>query len=186
MPDAASPPGEGIVIARPDSPSHPVQADRIQWSHALPATALGGLIAAVVMVTPLGVFGLGMVVAGALSVVFYRRRHPDAILTPGMGARLGVVSGALGFVMFVILTALEMSVFRSSAELRAVLLDAVQQSAARSADPQAQQVLEYLKTPQGMALVIGLGLLVVLAIFLSLSSLGGALGAALMRRKHRL
>ena len=146
----------GTGAAATPSASYPgaSRANAIQWSEALPATALGGVIAAVAMATPLGVFGLGMLVAGALSVVFYRRRNPAAHVTPAMGARLGAVSGALGFGIFAILTSIEMVVFRSGGELRAALLDAVRQSAARSSDPQAQQMLEYLKTPQGLALVL--------------------------------
>jgi hypothetical protein len=135
------------------------------------------------MVVPLGAFGLGMLAAGALSVVLYRRRNPAANLTPGVGARLGAVSGALGFGIFAVLTSIEMVVFRSGGQLRAALIEAVQQSAARSSDPQAQQLLEYLKTPQGLALVMVLALIVMFAAFLVFSSLGGALGAALLRRK---
>jgi hypothetical protein len=151
----------------------------------LPATALGGLIAAMAMSIPLGAFGLGMLAAGALSVVFYRRRNPAAQLTPAMGARLGAVSGALGFGIFAILISIEVVVFRAGEDLRKTLLEAVRQSAARSPDPQAQQMLEYLKTPQGLALVMVLGLIVMFLIFLIFSSLGGAVGAALLRRKDR-
>jgi hypothetical protein len=135
------------------------------------------------MIIPFGAFGLGMLAAGALSVVLYRRRNPAANLTPGVGARLGAVSGALGFGIFAILTSIEMVVFRSGGQLRAALIEAVQQSAARSSDPQAQQLLEYLKTPQGLALVMVLGLIVMFLAFLALSGLGGALCAALLRRK---
>jgi hypothetical protein len=158
----------------------------IQWSHAFPATALAGLIAALVMITPLGAFGIGMLAAGALSVVFYRRRNPAAQITPGMGARLGFVSGMLGFGMFAILTSIEMLVFRSGGQLRAALLQAIQQSSARSADPQVQQMLEYLKSPAGLALMMILGLVVMFIVFLVLSGIGGALGAVLLRRKERL
>jgi len=161
-------------------------ATGIQWSQGLPASAIAGLVAAILMIIPLGAFGLGMLAAGALSVVLYRRRNPAANLTPGMGARLGAVSGALGFGIFAIFTSVEVVVFRSGGQLRAALLEAVQQSAARSSDPQAQQLLEYLKTPQGLALVMVLGLIVMFVAFLVFSSLGGALGAALLRRKERL
>jgi len=136
------------------------------------------------MIVPFGAFGLGMLAAGALSVALYRRRNPAANLTPAMGARLGALSGALGFGIFAILTSVEMVVFRSGGQLRTALLEAVQQSAARSSDPQARQLLEYLKTPQGLALVMVLGLIVMFVAFLVFSSLGGALGAALLRRKN--
>ena len=171
-----------MTPAQPTSYASAPQASGIQWSLALPAAALAGLVA-ILMIIPLGAFGLGMLAVGALSVLLYRRRNPAANLTPGMGARLGAVSGALGFGIFAILTSVEMLVFRSGGQLRAALLEAVQQSAARSSDPQAQQLLEYLKTPQGLALVMVLGLIVMFVAFLVFSSLGGALGAALLRRK---
>jgi len=157
----------------------------IQWSDALPSAALAGLIAAFLMFIPLGAFGLGMIAAGVLSVLFYRRRNPASNLTPAMGARLGAVSGALGFGIFAIFSAVGTLVFHSGGQLRAALLEAVEQSAAHSSDPQAQQVVEYLKTPAGLALMMGLGLGFVLVAFLILSSLGGAVGAAMMRRRDR-
>jgi hypothetical protein len=158
----------------------------IQWSQALPSAALAGLIAAVLMFIPLGAFGLGMIAAGVLAVLFYRRRNPIGILTPGMGARLGAVSGMLGFAIFAVFTSVEVLVFHSGGQLRAALLEAVQQSASRTSDPQAQQVLAYLKSPPGLALVMVLGLALMFVVFLIFSSLGGALGAVLLRRKDRL
>lgn len=157
----------------------------IQWAQALPSAGIAGLVAAILMLIPLGAFGLGMLAAGALSVLLYRRRNPGANLTPGMGARLGATSGALGFGIFAIFTAVEVLVFHSGGELHAALVQAVQQSAARTSDPQALQLLEYLKSPPGLAVVMAVGLGVMLAAFLIFSSLGGALGAVLLRRKNR-
>jgi membrane protein implicated in regulation of membrane protease activity len=42
-----------------------------------------------------------------------------------------------------------------------------------------------LKSPAGLALMMGLGLAVVLVLFLLLSTLGGALAAAWLRRRGR-
>ena len=158
----------------------------VQWSRALPASALGAVIAALLMFIPLGAFGLGMGAGGILSVLFYRRRTPGVDVTPGMGARIGLLTGALGFGIFAVFTAMEVLVFHSGGELRAALLQAIQQSAARSSDPQAQQLLEYLKTPPGLALMMGLGLFLMLLVFLILSSIAGAITAALLRRRDRL
>ena len=102
-----------------------------------------------------------------------------------MGARLGAVSGVLGFGIFAVFTAIEVLVFHSGGQLRAALLEAVQQSASRTSDPQAQQILDYLKSPPGLALVMSLGLAVMFVVFLIFSSLGGALGAVLLRRKNQ-
>jgi hypothetical protein len=158
----------------------------IQWSQALPASALAGVIAALLMFIPLGAFGLGMAAGGILAVLFYRRRNPGSDVTAGMGARIGAVAGALGFSIFAFFTAIEVLIFHSGGELRAALLQAIQQSAARSSEPQAQQLLEYLKSPPGLALMMGLGLFLMLIVFLILSSIGGALAAALLRRRDRL
>ena len=163
----------------------PANADprALQWSRALPSAAISGLVAAVLMLVPLGGFGLGMLLAGSLSVLLYRRRNPISELTPGMGARLGAASGGMGFAIFGIFTAIEVLVFHSGGELHTALVEAVQQSAARTTDPQAQQVLDYLKSPAGLALVMIMGLAVMLVAFLVFSSIGGAIAAFLLRRK---
>jgi hypothetical protein len=76
--------------------SHPntSQITVLQWSYALPAAALAGLIAAVMMLIPVGAFGLGMLASGALAVMFYRRRNPVANVTPGTCARKGALCGS--------------------------------------------------------------------------------------------
>lgn len=163
----------------------PQSETSIQWSDALPSAGLAGLIAAFLMFIPLGALGLGMLAAGVLSVIFYRRRNPASNLAPGMGARLGAVGGAFGFGIFAILSTLGTLLFHTGGQLRAAMLEAVEQSAKRSADPQAQQVIEYLKTPPGLALMMGLSLAFLLVAFVILSSVGGAVGAALTRRKDR-
>lgn len=143
---------------------------------------MAGFIASILMLFPLGAFGLGMILAGILSVVFYRWRNPGSILTPGMGARLGAMSGLLGFVMFLFFAAVSASLAGGS-ELRKALAQTVEQSASRAADPQSQRVLEFLRSPQGLAAVMLAGLVFAFFAFLVLTSLGGAIGAALLRRK---
>jgi hypothetical protein len=137
------------------------------------------------MLTPLGPFGLWMVVAGILSVLFYRRRNTAAELTPGMGAKLGAVSGTIGFGLMSILMTASLLVKGAGGDLRAAMLQKINEAAARSPDPQVQQMFEYFKTPAGLALIIVMGLVVMFVIFLVLSAAGGALGAVLLRRKQR-
>jgi hypothetical protein len=143
---------------------------------------MAGFIASILMLFPHGAFGLGMILAGILSVIFYRWRSPGSTLTPGAGARLGAMSGLLGFVIFLLFAAISASV-AGGAELRKTLAQAVEQSASRAADPQSQRVLEFLRTPQGLAAVMIAGLAFAFVAFLILTSLGGALGAFLLRRK---
>ncbi len=178
----------GEDVSQPNAPipvAHYGPVNAIQWSQALPSSALAGLIAAVLMFIPLGAFGLGMLAGGFLAVFFYRRRVPLPI-SPSLGAKLGAASGILGFGIFAVLMAVEVLVLHTGGELRAALLQALEQSASRTSDAQAQQVLAYLKSPSGLALVMGLGLAFLFVFFLILSSLGGALGAAILRRKERL
>ena len=162
---------------------HPGQID---WPLALAPALQGGLIAAILMITPLGAsLGLGMLAAGFLAVLLYRRRAPSANLRAGMGAKLGAVSGAIGFALFGILTAIETAVLHNGGELRAQMLKAIEQAAARNSEPQAQQMLQYMKSPEGLALMMVLGLAFMFVIFLIFSSLGGAVGAAILHRKDR-
>ena len=158
---------------------------RLAWSQALPAAALAGLISAVLMLTPLAGFGLGMVIGGTLSVVFYRRRLPVGNVTPWMGVRLGMVSGVLGAGIFAALLSIGAVVFHAGDAIREKLMEGMQQAAARNPDPQAQQVMEFFKTPQGIVVLLTICLIGVLLAFVIFSGLGGAIGAALLRRKER-
>jgi len=166
--------------------SGPLAPAGIQWSQALPSAALAGLIAAGLMFLLVRALVVGMIAAGVLAVLFYRRRNPGGSLSPGMGARLGAVSGALGFGIFAVFTAMEMLVFHSGSEVRAYLLEAIEQTALRASDPEAQQVVTYLKSPPGLALLMALTLAMMFFFFLIFASLGGTLAATLLRRKERL
>ena len=151
----------------------------------MPSAGLAGLIAAVLMLVPLGARGPGMIAAGVLAVLFYRRRNPGGTLSAGMGARLGLVSGVVGFGITVVFIAIEMLLFHNGAELRAFLREQIEQNALRTSDPQAQQYLAYLKSPPGLHLVIALGFVSAFFIFLIFSSLGGTLAATFLRRRER-
>ncbi len=174
-------PGELTVSAQASYASYsPI--GKIHWAQALPSTIQAGLIAAILMMFPLGI--LGLVLAGGVSVALYRRRNHEFPVTPGMGGRLGAASGAMAFVIFTILGAVQVAVFHTGSQLRDMLLDAVRQAAERNSDPQAQQVVEYLKTPAGMAVTLVLGLVAVFLFCLVLSAVGGAIGAAWFGRKR--
>jgi ABC-type transport system involved in cytochrome bd biosynthesis fused ATPase/permease subunit len=160
--------------------------NRIEWTQAFPATALAALIAAVLMITPFAGLGLGMLIGGSLSVVFYRRRIPTANITPWMGARLGMATGVLGSAILAVLLAIRTTLSHGWDSVREELVAGIEQAAARNPDPQTRQVVEFLKSPQGIVLLLTMALIIILAFFIIFSGLGGALGAALFRRKPRL
>ena len=156
---------------------------RFEWAQALPSAFLGLLLASVLSLILRGALALGMLAAGFLSVYFYHRRNPLIGLTVGLGARLGAISGALGFGILGIVSAVATFVSHSAAEIRLIMLKAVQEYVSRNADPQMQQVLEFYNSRQGFILMLVLGSIMMLIIFLALSSMGGIIGAAVLRRR---
>jgi hypothetical protein len=156
----------------------------IQWSLALRPTVIAGLIGALLMFTPLGVFGLSMLLAGAMSVFLYRRTNPWANVSTGAGAKLGIASGFFGSVIFGWVAAMLVLIFHAGAQVRSVVIQALNQSAARNPDPEAQQVFEYVKTPQGLAAAAIFLAVFVFIFFVILAGAGGAIGAALARRRE--
>ncbi len=133
----------------------------IDWSRALVPATWGALVAISLIVTRLAAFGIAMLAAGALAVVFYHRRNRGVTIVFAFGT----------------------AVLHTGAELRQKMLDAVQQAASRSSDPQAAQAVEFLKTPQGLVVAMILGLILTFVAFVFFSGLGGVVGAALLRRK---
>jgi hypothetical protein len=159
-------------------------ASAIAWSNALPACALAAAIAAVLMALGLMVPFLAVVGAGFLAVGFYRRRNPGVLIQAGAGARLGAVSGLLCFGMSAVLE-LALAIFHKGALLRDKMFEAMQQAASRTTDPQAVAMLEYLKSPAGMSVMIVFVLIFAFVAFVVLSSLGGALGGIVLGRANR-
>ena len=158
-------------------------SSRFEWAQALPSAFLGLLIASALSLILRGALALGMLAAGFLSVYFYHRRNPLIGLTVGLGARLGAVSGALGFGILGIVSAVATFVSHSFAEIRLIMLKAVQEYVSRNADPQMQQVLDFYNSRQGFILMLILGSIMMLILFLALSSMGGIIGAAVLRRR---
>ncbi|MBZ5719673.1 MAG: hypothetical protein LAO03_04760 [Acidobacteriia bacterium] len=170
-------------LSQPPAGGYALTSRVIQWSHAWPSAALAVLIAAFPLTLILGVPpGPSMLAAGFLCVVLYRRRTYAARLTAGLGARLGAICGAMGFGALLVALAVGASVFHSGAKIRQDMVDLIQRSLANAPDEQTKaQVLDFFQTPAGLAVAL-LGVAVGFLIF---SGLGGALGAALLRRKQR-
>lgn len=153
------------------------------WAQALPSAGIS-LLAAIFLILLGMPAGFGMVAAGFLCVILYHRRRPMARLTAGRGARLGALTGGLGFGVFAIMLAL-MTAFRSGNEIHDALVKYFQQYAAQTADPRMQQVLDLIKTPDGYLVILVLSLAVTLIAFVVFASLGGAIGAFLLHRRER-
>jgi hypothetical protein len=184
-PEPLAPAGATPEVAIEQYTSHaPPLTSALEWPQALPSAGIA-LLAAIFLIFLGMPAGLGMLAAGFLSVVLYRRRCPAAHLTAGMGARLGALTGGLGFAALAAILAL-WTTFRSGKQIHDALLNYIQQYAARSSDPHMPQVLELFNTPAGFTFIMILTLIMTLLAFLIFSSLGGALGAFLLHRKERL
>jgi hypothetical protein len=169
--------------------------ERVQWSHALPCAALGGgfslllvfplsAASASLPAAPLLVFGLAFLAGGAWSVRLYRRKVKDAVLTPGMGARLGAASGAFGF-LFLAVVMVAMVVYQAD-EMRKLMADSAPQLTSRGYDAEKlKQMLDLLNTPGGLVIFVAFGLFVMLIMFVGGSSIGGAWYAAWVRKRLR-
>src|ERR1700688_763205 len=143
----------------------------LEWPQALPSAGIALLVAILITVVSKST-GLGMLAAGFLSVVLYRRRCPAAHVSAGLGARLGALTGGLGFGVLAAILGL-WTVFRSGKEIHDALLHYIQQYAARSSDPHMQQVLDLFNTPEGFTFIMILTLIMTLAAFAIFASLGG-------------
>jgi hypothetical protein len=172
-PDGVQPPATPVRTPSPQPPG-------VDWAQAVPAAAVAGTVLAVAWIVPFLGFLFWMVASGVLAVALYRRRAPGALLTPGLGARIGAICGLFGFGVFALLFAVEMFLARGG-KFRQMLQEVVQQAASRNPDPRAQEMMQQLMTPAGLAAVVTVVLVIFLVGFLALSALGGALGAKLYR-----
>lgn len=150
----------------------------LHWSESGTATFLAGLLEALFTL-----FGLGILAGGFFSVALYRRRNPDVVISTGLGARLGLISGAIGFGIFAVLRSLEMLIFHTGGEMRQAVMRQLEQTAAQYSTPEAQQTLQYLKTPEGWALIVALSTIFAVVAFLGLSTFGGMVGGAALGKK---
>lgn len=174
-------------------PPHPValaQLGQVAWSRAWRAANLAaglGALAALILMLATGVpqlaFLAWMLGGGMLAVVLYRRQHLGT-LTAGMGARLGAMAGLMGFVIFGLLSLVQLLAMRGSGQLRAALEQALKTSAARSGNPEAQQMVQQFLTPEGMRMLVVLGIVLMLVLFVAVSTLGGAMAATISRKRE--
>jgi hypothetical protein len=158
----------------------------IRWSSALPKTAVSGfatvaLLILVASITQLPALALLVVpLGGAFSVLLYVRGNNKQPVSGGAGARLGAVTGLFSFLVYCLIAAAELSSQRG--EVLNTVRKALDEAAAQSADPQAHNLVQMMMTPSGIAMLFVLAAIIFLFIFLILSSLGGAAGAAMLKR----
>jgi hypothetical protein len=154
----------------------------LQRAPAGRATFLGGLLEGAL--STLGLWFIGIPLGAFFSVAFYRRRAGAAELSAGLGARLGLISGAVGFIIFAIVASLGLLLSNSAGSMREEVMKQLEQMAAQYPG-QGQQFLDYLKSAQGWGLIVALSTIFTLIMFLLLSTIAGAVSGAVLAKKHR-
>jgi predicted PurR-regulated permease PerM len=123
-----------------------------------------------------------------LGIHLYRRRQQLGSIRASLGARLGAFTGLLSFAFFFIVFALAVASHR--AEYREIVAKTLRDFAAGNPDPQVQQAQQMMQSwfsgTAGMVLFTAVALGVVLASFLIIASVTGALMAAVSSNKKTL
>jgi hypothetical protein len=183
-PSAAEIPPSANAVALPASDSVPVLAVPAHWSQALKPCALAALVASFLMSLGLNPF-VAMFSVGFLAVVFHRQSRAGIAVKAAQGARLGALSGLLWFAMSAILETLVVLVFHKGPEIHQQLLASIGQAASRTTDPQVLATLDRFKTPEGLEILMIVGLVLAFVAAIVLSAMGGALGASVLGRKKQ-
>lgn len=193
-PSVPGPPAITPTESAPDVPGLPpvMMSDRrppaVQWAHALPGAALGGVVS-LLSLLPFAVLapafgGLGFFLGGALAVLLYRR-HVKSHLSAGAGAKIGAASGAFAF-LYVAIVMIGILQYNPEA-WRKAMVDTAPQLTARGYDAQKlQQLLEQIKTPEGLTSMVVAFLFYGFLIMIIGSSIGGALYAAWARKRAQM
>jgi hypothetical protein len=194
-PVAGNVPSDGSINDTPvfplDSPiipaplSVPGLSTGIEWRRALRVCAIAALISIVVMLLRLMAPPLATLGAGCLAVIFYQRRNPTRRVDARSGAQLGAATGLLSSAVFAVFLAIFLAVLQSGGQARQELIEALQQVASRSHDPQAQAVLDLLSKPEGLATKLILGMAGVFLTSVAAGSIAGALTGVFFSRRNR-
>jgi hypothetical protein len=150
---------------------------------AVKPCALGAAVALLLLLLRVNPFAAALG-AGFLAVLFSRRRLGIGIRAAA-GARLGALSGLFFFTILTLLEASTVAVLHKGAEVRSEMIDKIQQAAARYPGPEVQPVLDFAKSPGGLAFMMAASLVFGFAAFVLLGGIGGALGAAILGRRDR-
>lgn len=171
--------------AQPPAQPVPLRPMKLQSSATLPAALMAGVVMGLLSLIPVVSIGccLWMLLGGIFAVRLYQNRAPG-LVTGGMGARLGALSGLFGFIVYALGFAAQIGFGRGEG-LKSEMIRQLHEAAAKNSDPNAQQVAEKLATPEGIVMILIIGLVAFLFGFLVFGSIGGAVGAAIFGKRQQ-
>jgi hypothetical protein len=145
------------------------------------AAGIGSLVPFVPFIT------LCMVAAGGIAITFYKRRMPYVSVPARRGFRIGALAGFFGFLLNALTSVLGMFSAGNRGALRDAMQERLKEALSVNSDPSAQQMVknlgEMVSTPSGLAAVFAFSLCLFGLLFVFLSGVGGAIGAALFGKK---
>ena len=154
----------------------------VNWSQALRAAGLAGVLLGLSWMIPPTMYLFWMLACGAFGVALYHRSNPNAEISRGVGARIGAVAGVIAFGFFAVMTSLQLLLTRGTGTMRTLLLEAIEKSQGANPDPRSQELLQKLTTPEGLAVMVTFVMVLLFFAFLGFSALGGAVGSSFFRR----
>jgi hypothetical protein len=113
----------------------------------------------------------------------YRRHRPIAIGS-GQGARMGALMGLLSFALFLVYFLVGLIFLH--AQYRDTVITQIHQISAQNPDPQAQQMLQWFTTPDGLITFTAIALVTFLLVCLALGTGSGVVAIALGKDRKRL
>jgi hypothetical protein len=165
------------------TPADLVGRSGIQWKSfartAAPLAAFTGMLT--VILPPLGVFVL-LPASLIVAIYIYRRTRP-APMRGGQGARMGALMGLLSFTFFLVFFLV--AIYLNQPKYREVIVNKVHEMAAQNTDPQAQPMLQWFATTDGLIAFTIMFLATVLIFFLVIGMGSGALAVTLGKARNR-
>ena len=151
---------------------------------ALRTALLWGSISALLRAIPIVNLGCCVWVTGAgFGAAYTFSRRAGAALAPRDGARLGWMTGLLGFVINLALDALNFAILRASGRnIGEMMREAIAKMPMQ--DESARQMMErFLSSPGLLGVVVFLSLVMTFFVTIALAMAGGALGAKVLEKE---
>ena len=159
-------------------------APRVVWSVAFKKCLIAGVVTTLLLTFaghPVLVFLL-LPVGGWFGVFLYNRGQRGLPVNGGLGARIGAVTGLIGYAINIAVLAARLILQRT--QVLEEMKRAFQEAASQNTDPQAQQIMQKLMSPEGLAVLVTIGAVFLFFMFLVLCSAGGALGGSLLKGRN--
>ena len=184
-PSSMAEPSATVSAALPASEIVPTLAVPTQWSEAVKPAASAAIVGMILMALRLYPI-VALFIMGFLATLFYRQGHPGSPMKPAIGIRLGALSGLFCSGFMTLLIALGTMVPDLRDTLHHQTVEYFKSAAAlQPGNTQLQSLLEQMKTPEGFILVMIVLAVMFIVLSIALSSVGGALGAAILGRRER-